>query len=70
MRASYFAFTILPFVAAKCGAPSDNVCAQFVYANGTVSQDILINDSGCTIIRDGNNISGIKVYDCWCGIWR
>jgi len=60
----------LPLVAAKCGAPNDNVCAQFVFANGTVSQDILIDDGGCTELRNGNMISGVKVYDCWCGIWR
>jgi hypothetical protein len=61
---------LVPLVAAKCGAPADNVCAQFVFADGTVSQDILINDSGCTEIANSNTISGIKVYDCWCGLWK
>jgi hypothetical protein len=61
---------LLPLVNAKCGAPNDNVCAQFVFSNGTISQNVLTNDGGCTDIRNGNAISGIKVYDCWCGIWR
>ncbi|KAF2832784.1 hypothetical protein CC86DRAFT_242804, partial [Ophiobolus disseminans] len=61
--------SLLPLVAAKCGAPNDNICAQFVFANGTVSQDILLTDGGCTELRNSNLISGIKVYDCWCGVW-
>jgi hypothetical protein len=56
--------------AAQCGAPNDNVCAQFVFANGTVSQDIHLHDDGCTEVAHSDAISGIKVYDCWCGLWK
>ncbi|KAH7096063.1 hypothetical protein FB567DRAFT_587339 [Paraphoma chrysanthemicola] len=61
---------ILSRTAAKCGAPADDVCAQFVYANGTVSQNIVITDGGCAEVRDPSGISGIRVYDCWCNLWN
>jgi hypothetical protein len=54
----------------KCSAPSNDICASFVYPNGTVSQDIRIDDAGCTEVVDPKKVSGIRVYDCWCGLWR
>jgi hypothetical protein len=77
-----FGFLLLPLLplaasnpifsrtAAKCDAPADDVCAQFVYADGTVSQDILITDGGCEEVRDPGGIRGIVVYDCWCNLWK
>ncbi|KAH7414539.1 hypothetical protein DE146DRAFT_38765 [Phaeosphaeria sp. MPI-PUGE-AT-0046c] len=64
------AFLVTLSSAAKCSAPSNDICASFVYANGTVSQNIHINDAGCTEVVDPKVISGIRVYDCWCGLWR
>ncbi|KAF2032521.1 hypothetical protein EK21DRAFT_109901 [Setomelanomma holmii] len=56
--------------AATCGAPSDDVCAHFVYGNGTISQTILITDGGCTEVINPSAVSGIKVYDCQCNMWN
>jgi hypothetical protein len=56
--------------AATCGAPNDSICAQFLFANGTVSQDIHNGDSGCTDVAHSDIVSGIKVFDCWCGLWK
>lgn len=59
-----------PINSATCGAPADSICASFLFANGTVSQDIHINDGGCTDVRNSGAVAGIKVYDCWCGLWK
>ncbi|KAH6085244.1 hypothetical protein HBI65_193020 [Parastagonospora nodorum] len=59
-----------PIALATCAAPNDSICAQFLFANGTVSQDIHINDGGCTDVLNSGSIAGIKVYDCWCGLWN
>ncbi|OAK99039.1 hypothetical protein IQ06DRAFT_295337 [Phaeosphaeriaceae sp. SRC1lsM3a] len=71
MRIPVFFASFIPLaIAAKCSAPSDDICASFIYSNDTVAQDIHINDAGCTEVVDPKIISGIRVYDCWCGLWR
>jgi hypothetical protein len=55
---------------ASCSAPAADMCAQFHYADGTISQDIHISDGGCTDIRDASLVTGINVFDCWCGLWK
>jgi hypothetical protein len=70
MKIPSLLLALLPLAAAKCGAPTDNICASFVFANGTVSQDILLNDGGCTEVANSNIITAIEVYDCWCGLWK
>lgn len=71
MKIITFIAILMPLASAtKCSAPSNDICASFVYSNGTASQDIHTNDAGCTEVVDPKAISGIRVYDCWCGLWR
>jgi hypothetical protein len=55
---------------ASCPAPAADMCAQFHFADGSISQDIHIADGGCTEIRDASLVTGINVFDCWCGLWK
>jgi hypothetical protein len=68
--ASGLAVSTSTLTTAACSAPSDNICAQFHFANGTVSQDVHLDDGGCTIVADASLVAGINVFDCWCGLWK
>ncbi|KAH8727695.1 hypothetical protein GQ44DRAFT_610999 [Phaeosphaeriaceae sp. PMI808] len=60
----------LTTAAATCNAPAADVCAQFINADGSVSQDIRIEDGGCTEVKNSSLVAGIRVFDCWCGLWN
>jgi hypothetical protein len=51
-------------------APDSNVCAHFLLPNSTISQTLTLDDAGCTEVLYPSLISGMVVFDCWCGLWR
>ncbi len=51
----------------QCYDEDPNICAD-ILSGGNVVQQIHINDNGCTPLN--GDITGINVYNCWCGLWR
>jgi hypothetical protein len=62
--------TLTTSTSTTCTPPSPSLCAQFLFPNGTVSQDINLQDGGCTDVAHPKEVAGIRVYGCWCGIWK
>ncbi|KAH7388665.1 hypothetical protein BKA66DRAFT_55397 [Pyrenochaeta sp. MPI-SDFR-AT-0127] len=54
----------------QCYEKNKNICAEFIIGTNTVSQQIRIDDNGCTPIQNAADITAINVFDCWCGIWN
>ncbi|KAF1841090.1 uncharacterized protein K460DRAFT_198483 [Cucurbitaria berberidis CBS 394.84] len=60
----------LPNATDECHAKDRNICAELIIGKDSVNQQIRIDDNGCTAIKNAADVTAIKVFDCWCGLWN